>query len=203
MRVSFAGPLPSAGLIVSNHLSYLDILFYSSLMPCIFVSKAEVLDWPLFGTLARCGGTVFVERGRGTVIESVSRQMTNVLEQGIPVILFPEGTSTDGSSVLRFFPSLFEGTVKTGISVFPSAIAYEAADAREAELCYYGDISFGPHLLSVLSRKDVHARIAFPAHGVSYQDRKSAAYDAREQVIAHRAILTTREPRTVRELDPA
>jgi lyso-ornithine lipid O-acyltransferase len=189
MRVSFTGPLPSSGLIVSNHLSYLDILFYSSVTPCIFVSKSEVLAWPLFGILARCGGTIFVERGRGAVIESVSREMAKVLEEGIPVILFPEGTSTDGSSVLKFYPSLFECAVKTGMSVSPSAIAYEALDAREAELCYYGDITFGPNLFGVLSCKDVQARIAFPPHGVSYQDRKSAARDSREQIVVHRAML--------------
>jgi lyso-ornithine lipid O-acyltransferase len=192
MRVGASGPLPDSGLVVSNHLSHLDILFFAALMPCIFVSKSEVLSWPLFGVLARCAGTIFVERGRGAVIESVSRQMAEALEAGIPVILFPEGTSTDGSAVLSFFPSLFEAAVRAGTPVFPSAIAYELADGREVDLCYYGDISFGPHLLKALAHTGVHARIAFPGNAVCYPDRKSAARESREQVIAHRAMLAAK-----------
>jgi 1-acyl-sn-glycerol-3-phosphate acyltransferase len=189
LQVSASGPLPVSGLVVSNHLSYLDILYFSSLVPCIFVSKSEVLDWPLFGILARCGGTIFIERGRGTAIESVSRQIAAALDAGIPIVLFPEGTSTDGSEVLSFYPSLFEYAAKSATPVYPSAIAYEALDAREADLCYYGDITFGPHLLGVLACRGVHAKIAFPAHPVLYLDRKSAARTSRKLVVAHRAKL--------------
>jgi lyso-ornithine lipid O-acyltransferase len=193
MRVSASGPLPGSGLIVSNHLSYLDILFFSSLMPCIFVSKSEVLSWPLFGILARCGGSIFVHRGRATVIDSVSSQIATALQAGIPVVLFPEDTSTDGSSVLRFFPAFFEAAIQTKAPVFPSAIAYELADGQEVDLCYYGDITFGTHLLTALARKDVHARIIFAAEPAHYPARKSAAAESREQVIAYRQILTESE----------
>lgn len=189
MRVSASGPLPASGLVVSNHLSYLDILFFSSLMPCIFVSKSEVLSWPLFGILARCGGTIFVERGRGAVIDGVSRQITTALEAGIPVMLFPEGTSTDGGSVLRFFPALFEPAVQVSAPVIPSAVAYELDDRREVDLCYYGDISFGPHLFKALAHRAVHAEIVFAERGVRYPDRKAAAIGSREEVLAIRAML--------------
>jgi lyso-ornithine lipid O-acyltransferase len=192
MRVRASGPLPDSGLIVSNHLSYLDILFFSSLMPCIFVSKSEVIAWPLFGVLARCGGTIFVERGRGAVIESVAAQMAAALRAGIPVVLFPEGTSTDGKSVLSFFPSLFEAAVRDSSPVLPSAIFYKTVDGRESDLCYYGDDTFLPHLLSVLGCRDMSATIAFPQRGIIYTDRKSAARESREQVVAHRQILSSR-----------
>jgi 1-acyl-sn-glycerol-3-phosphate acyltransferase len=195
MRVSASGPLPRTGLIVSNHLSYLDILFFSSLMPCIFVSKSEVLSWPLFGILARCGGSIFVHRGRATVIDRVSSQIATALQAGIPVVLFPEGTSTDGTSVLRFFPALFEAAIQTKAPVFPSAIAYELGDGQEVDLCYYGDITFGTHLPTALARRDVHARILFATEAAHYPDRKSAAAGSREQVIAYRQIMTGRESR--------
>jgi len=194
MRVSVEGRLPAAGLVVSNHLSYLDILFFSSLFPCIFVSKSEVLSWPLFGILARCGGTIFVERGRGAVIDSVSRQITAALEAGIPVTLFPEGTSTDGGTVLRFFPALFEPAVEAGAVVVSSAVAYELDDGREVDMCYYGDISFAPHLFKALAHKAVHARIAFAEGGVRYRDRKTAASESREEVLAIRATLARHAP---------
>lgn len=190
MRVRAKGPLPSSGLIVSNHLSYLDILFYSSLLPCIFVSKSEVLSWPLFGILARCGGTIFVERRRGAGLETVSRQISAALQAGIPVVLFPEGTSTDGSQVLKFFPGLFQAAAEAGAEVTPSAIAYHIADGCEADLCYYGDITFAPHLLTALARKDVHAKILFSAASTHYSDRKLAAAESQEQVIALRELLT-------------
>jgi 1-acyl-sn-glycerol-3-phosphate acyltransferase len=194
MRVTVDGPLPSSGLIVSNHLSYLDILFFASQMPCIFVSKAEVLSWPMFGVLARCGGTIFVERGRGAVLDSVTSQMRSALGMGVPVVLFPEGTSTDGSTVLNFFPALFEAAVQARAPIFPSAISYELAGGREVDLCYYGDITFGPHLLSALARRDVHARIAFAEEAAHYSDRKSAARASREQVIAHRDAMARTKP---------
>jgi 1-acyl-sn-glycerol-3-phosphate acyltransferase len=194
MQVTVCGPLPSSGLIVSNHLSYLDILFFSSQMPCLFVSKAEVLSWPIFGILARCGGTIFVDRSRSAVVDMVSSQIRRALEMGIPVVLFPEGTSTDGSTVLNFFPALFEAAVQADAPVFPSAIACEFDGGREVELCYYGDITFGPHLLTALGRRGVHARIAFSANAMHYADRKSAAKLSREQVMAHRDALTASQP---------
>jgi 1-acyl-sn-glycerol-3-phosphate acyltransferase len=203
MRVSVSGPLPDSGLVVSNHLSYLDILFFSSVMPCVFVSKSEVISWPLFGVLARCGGTIFVERGRGVVIESVSRQIAAALEAGIPVVLFPEGTSTDGQSVLTFFPSLFEAAVRNNSSVFPAAISYETAGGCEADLCYYGDDTFAPHLLSVLAHRNLHARIAFPDRGKIYSDRKSAARESREQVVVYRQTLSSRAAEADRTFIPA
>jgi 1-acyl-sn-glycerol-3-phosphate acyltransferase len=189
MQVTASGPLPASGMIVSNHLSYLDILFFSSQMPCIFVSKAEVLTWPIFGVLARCGGTIFVERGRGAVIDTVSSQIRGALDMGIPVVLFPEGTSTDGSSVLNFFPALFEAAVQAGAPVFPSAIAYELPGGREVDLCYYGEITFGPHLLTALARMGVLARIVFAENAMHYADRKSAARESRRQVLAHREAM--------------
>jgi 1-acyl-sn-glycerol-3-phosphate acyltransferase len=189
MRVSASGSLPASGLIVSNHLSYLDILFFSSLMPCIFVSKSEVLSWPLFGILARCGGTIFVERGRGSVLDSVSKKIGAALDEGVPVVLFPEGTSTDGSSVLGFFPALFEAAVRTETPVFPTAIAYEIPGGREIDLCYYADITFGPHLLTALGRRGIHAHLAFSGEASHFSDRKAAARGAREDVVALREML--------------
>ncbi len=193
MRASAAGALPASGMVVSNHLSYLDILFYASLMPCIFVSKVEVLSWPMFGILARCGGTIFVERRRGATVGSVASRIEAALGAGVPVVLFPEGTSTDGSTVLPFFPALFEAAVKAAAPVFPAAIAYEMADGREVDLCYYGDITFGPHLLTALARHDLHARISFSEEPRHYANRKVAAREAWEMVVGMRLGLGNRE----------
>lgn len=192
LQVTAEGPLPGSGLVVANHLSYLDILFFSSRMPCIFISKSEVLSWPIFGILARCGGTIFVQRGRGSALDDVSRQLSAALRAGVAVVLFPEGTSTDGSTVLRFYPGLFQTAVDIQAPVTASAITYEADDGKEADLCYYGDITFAPHLFTVLSRKRVKATILFEDSPATYPDRKKAATTAHEHVTALRRAFETK-----------
>jgi lyso-ornithine lipid O-acyltransferase len=188
LRIHTIGTLPSSGLVASNHLSYLDILFYASQLPCIFVSKSEVRSWPMFGILARCGGTIFIERGRAAVLDAVSRRISEALAAGLPILLFPEGTSTDGSTVLPFFPALFEAAVQAGSSITPAAIAYSADNTTEADLCYYGDITFATHLPTVMARHNVHADIAFAAPA-KYPDRKTAAKATQEQAILLRNTL--------------
>jgi len=186
MKVTVCGSLPIDGLVVSNHLSYLDILFFASVMPCIFVSKSEVLSWPLFGILARCGGTVFVERGRSHGVDETAREIADALAGGIPVVLFPEGTSTDGSTVLPFRTALLQPAITTRTPILTAAISYSLADGVEADLCYYGEITFLPHLLGALARKRVDARIVFEQEGRIYSDRKIAAQAAWQSVVSLR-----------------
>jgi 1-acyl-sn-glycerol-3-phosphate acyltransferase len=186
MAVTTSGSLPTNGLVVSNHLSYLDILFYASVMPCIFISKSEVLLWPVFGMLARCGGTIFVERSRAHSIYEPAREIADALTAGVPVVLFPEGTSTDGSTVLPFRTALLQPAIATRTPILPAAISYLLADGVEADLCYYGEITFLPHLLGALAHKRIEARIVFEREGRVHSDRKIASKDAWESVVALR-----------------
>ena len=112
-------------------------------MPCIFVSKSEVLSWPLFGILARCGGTIFVERNRAHGVDEPAREIADALTAGVPVVLFPEGTSTDG----RTATALPHCAIATGYCyatpILPAAISYSLVDGGvEADLCYYGESHF-------------------------------------------------------------
>ena len=185
MDVSASGRIPQDGLLVSNHLSHLDILLYAAVMPCVFVSKSEVLKWPMFGILARCGGTIFVERRRVHAVHDPAREIADALRSGVPVMLFPEGTSTDGSAVLPFRSAFFEPAVATGAVVCPAAIAYSVSDGVEADLCYYGDTTFFPHLLTVLARRRVRGTIVF-GNEVHVNNRKTAASAAWKEVVALR-----------------
>ena len=189
MSVSASVSHPARGLVVSNHLSHLDILLYAAVMPCVFVSKSEVLDWPMFGILARCGGTIFVERSRIHGVNHPARKIAEVLKVDIPVILFPEGTSTDGSTVMPFRSALFEPAIVTHSPIRTAAIAYSLSDGVEADLCYYGKITFFPHLLSVLARKSALGTIEF-GNEVRASDRKIAADVARREIIAMRERMT-------------
>lgn len=190
VRLECRGSRPAQGLIVSNHLSYLDIPAFAAATPCVFVAKREVRNWPVFGLFARCGGTIFIDRQSRASADQVALQMIDVLQKGIPVMLFPEGTSTDGSTVLRFHPSLLQPAVALSATIVPAAIGYRMTGGEERDVCYYGDIRFGPHLLQLLGRGGISAEIEFHPDSEIYADRKSAAQDLREKVAAMRRLMT-------------
>jgi 1-acyl-sn-glycerol-3-phosphate acyltransferase len=181
--VRVQGNFPQRGLIVSNHLSYLDILVYSSVAPCVFVSKREVRSWPVFGLMATLAGTVFVDRSRNVDALRVNNEMLEALAQNAVVVLYAEGTSSNGSSVLPFRPALFEGVVKSGMPITPAHISYQLEDGDPGnDVCYWGDHSFLPHLLRLLSRRGVRARVGFSSQSHTFDDRKVAAQQTNDAV---------------------
>ena len=179
--VSFSGGQDAAGLIVSNHLTYLDILMYSAARPCLFVAKSEVRRWPLLGTLAKLGGTIFVDRGRSLQAAEANRKIEQGLRDGLAVLVFPEGTSTDGREVLPFRSPLFEPAIRAGASVTAAAIRYHADDAAEDQVTYWGDMVFAPHLFRTMCIRGLAAEISFDSPS-RFPDRKSAAREAWRQV---------------------
>ena len=134
-------PPTGATLIVANHLSYLDIAICSAAAPSTFVAKLEIAEWPGFGLLAKLGGTIFVDRVSRISAWEVADRMALRLAEGCPVLLFPEGTSTDGSEVVRFHPTLFAAAVEGGLPVTTAALFYEphGAGTHERDLCWFGD----------------------------------------------------------------
>jgi len=182
------GQPPASGLLVSNHLSYLDIMLYGATMPCVFVSKTEVRAWPIVGLLAALGGTVFIDRKSTVSATEAATKIEELLAAGILVLIFPEGTSSDGLEVLRFYPFLFEPAVRQGAPITTAAIAYTAEpEVPESSLCYYGDISFAPHILKTMQLQTVWGTIRFAPSGNVYADRKRAAAETQQQVTALRA----------------
>lgn len=189
--VECRGSRPLQGLVVSNHLSYLDIAVFAAVMPCVFVSKSEVRQWPAFGFLARCGGTIFIDRQSRASTDEAAAEMAKALGAGVAVLLFPEGTSTDGSEVLRFHPPLLEPAIRLHAEVTPAAIGYRTEDGEERDLCYYGDIHFAPHLLGSLGRRGTVARVEFHPDRAVYAERKAAALELRKKVVAMRGRATS------------
>jgi len=181
--VTAQGAFPARGLLVSNHLSYLDILVYSSLFPCVFVSKKEVRRWPIFGPMARMAGTVFIDRSRSADARRVNTEMHDALALGAVVILFPEGTSSQGTSVLPFRPALFEGAIGAGESITPAHLRYEVSDgAPETDVCYWGEMTFFPHLLRLLCRRGVRATVRFAPMARRFDGRKVASRETHAMV---------------------
>ena len=180
------GQAPKYGLVVSNHLSYLDILIISAAMPCFFVSKSEVDRWPYFGRAARAGGTIFLDRSSMASATSAADQIAERLRLPVPVLLFPEGTSTDGTQVLRFHARLLQPATSAGASITAAAVRYEIeGGVEERELCWYGGDAFIPHLWKVLGVKGFSARLRFGRPRV-YADPRTAAEQTRAEVVAMR-----------------
>jgi len=182
------GQPATRGLVVCNHLSYIDILLLSAVMPCFFVAKIEIGGWPFFGKAARCGGTIFVDRSSLASAQSVAEQMTERLKLPIPVpvLLFPEGTSTDGSEVIRFHSRLIDPATSLGVPITTAAVRYAVGDGTpERELCWYGDETFVNHLWKVLGVGGFEADLRFGEPRV-YTDRRRAADETREEITAMR-----------------
>lgn len=184
------GQPPTRGLVVCNHLSYIDILVLSAAMPCFFVAKIEIGGWPFFGKAARSGGTIFVDRSSLASAQSVAEQMTErlMLPIPIPVLLFPEGTSTDGSEVIRFHSRLIDPATSLRVPITTVAIRYAIEDGtEERELCWYGDETFVNHLWKVLGVAGFEADLRFGESHV-YTDRRRAADETRAEITAMREV---------------
>jgi 1-acyl-sn-glycerol-3-phosphate acyltransferase len=184
--VDLRGPRPIRGLICANHLSYLDILVLSAAAPCVFVAKREIEGWPAVGFFARCAGTIFLDRESRGSADAAAAQMSEAMATGVPVLLFPEGVSTDGSQVLRFHPTLLEPAILGQLEIAPAAVGWRHRGGEERDLCYYGDISFLPHLLRTLSRSGISAELDFYPEALVYPERKAAALDLHDKVEAMR-----------------
>jgi 1-acyl-sn-glycerol-3-phosphate acyltransferase len=193
------GSFPSRGLLVCNHLSYIDVLALSAIAPCVFVAKRQVRSWPLFGRLARFGATIFVDRDRPSDTGRASTQLARALAAGIVVVLFPEATSSNGSTVLAFRSALFQPAVQLNQAVSTAHISYAVdGGSVEQDVCYWGRMVFLPHLLRLLRLRNVTARIRFGPEANAFADRKVAASSAREQILK---LAYSWNPRTPMSLD--
>ena len=184
IRLDVHGPFPRRGLLVCNHLSYIDVLALSSIAPCVFVAKRQVRSWPLFGGLARSGGTIFVDRDRPSDAVRASAHLRQALAAGIVVVLFPEGTSSDGSTVLPFRSALFKPAVQLNQPVSTAHISYAVEGGSvERDVCYWGRMVFFPHLFRFLRLGNVNARVRFGRKASTFTDRKMAALTTREEIL--------------------
>lgn len=196
IRSQVEGQPPACGLVVSNHLSYLDIIIISAAMPCFFVAKMEIDRWPFFGKAARTGGTIFLDRSSLASAMTVAEQISARLSLPVPVLLFPEGTSTDGAQVLRFHSRLIDPATTAGAPITAAALRYEIeGGVEERELCWYGDEEFVTHLWKVLGVTGFSAHLRFFEPKI-YPDRRTAADQT------HAEITAWREANAL-ELEPA
>jgi 1-acyl-sn-glycerol-3-phosphate acyltransferase len=186
------GPVPSSGLLVCNHLSYLDILVLGATRPCVFVSKCEVRRWPVFGWFASLAGTLFLQRGKRSDVVRMAGEMRRVLDSGALVVLFPEGTTSDGRNVLPFKSSLLEPATRQAYGLSAGLIQYALWDGSVAdEVCYWRDMTFAPHLLNLLGKRGLAARLRFSRLQPASLDRKQLARQLHTEVVRLKQALST------------
>lgn len=191
IEVTVQGKPPEQGIIVSNHLGYLDILVLGGAAPLIFVAKSETRGWPILGGLVRAAGTIFIRRDRVRDLRGASdgapAPTRLPVAGGVVVAFFPEGTSTDASVVLPFRPALLDPAVREGWPVTPAHISYalEPGDGAAAdEVCWWGDMELAPHLLNLCSKRRVIARVTFDSPVPPGDDRKKLARTLHARVCA-------------------
>ncbi len=177
VRVTTTGRAPRGAVVAGNHLGYLDILVLGALAPCVFVAKREVRAWPIFGWFARRAGTRFIDRTRRADVVRVAAEFAPVIAAGENLVLFLEGTSTDGRAVLPFRPSLLEPVVGAGWPAVPVALGYAvpALHSAEREVCWWGDMTLAPHLFGLAGLPRVNATVAWGEPIALTSDRKELA----------------------------
>jgi 1-acyl-sn-glycerol-3-phosphate acyltransferase len=159
-QLKVSGPIPSDGLLVSNHLTYLDILVLGSVAPAVFVAKREIKSWPVFGWLTSLSGSVYVNREKRTHAGQAAQEIENVLHKGVLVVLFPEGKSSNGETILPFKSALLEPATRHPHSLSVAFIQYEIDDGDVSEeICYWKDMTLVPHLINLLSKRSVRASV--------------------------------------------
>jgi 1-acyl-sn-glycerol-3-phosphate acyltransferase len=148
-------------LFVCNHLGYIDGIVATALSPLVFIAKSDIRAWPFFGIFALLSDTIFINRANSCAVKREVENVVSFLKKGTNVILFPEGTSTNGEKLLPFKSSFFIAPFQAKAPVIPLVIAYDGLNGKAIDeanrdlLCWYGGMKFFPHLLGVLSLDNI------------------------------------------------
>lgn len=178
------------GLIVCNHLSYLDIVVIYSFMPSIFITSFDIKRFALPGFLARLVGSLFINRKDVSGIKKEIRSIATTLEKGFTVVLFPESTSTDGEAILPFKSPLMKSAIDAEKPVIPLCIKYRkinnnpiTAESRDL-IFWYGNMGFFSHFFKFMSVSSIQVELV--ALGTiepgSYSSRKELSDEAYKRI---------------------
>lgn len=177
---------PRGAMMVANHISWLDIYVIHSWQPVRFVAKSEIRSWPVVGWLCEKTGTIFIERARKRDAHRVLHHITDVMRAGDLVCVFPEGTTTDGTSVLPFHANLMQAPVAGCLPVQPVGLRYVDAATGEPTVApaYIGDLSLLQSLDMILRSPPIKARLTLgPQLMAASASRRELAESAREVVV--------------------
>ena len=156
-------------LFVANHISWFDIIALGGVIPAGFLSKYEVRHWPVIGWLAKRAGTLFIRRGSTRAASESSQLMADVLSRGEHIILFPEGTTTNGRGIKRFHARLYQSAIDAGTLVQPVVIRYPHPAGVHPHIPFIDNMGLLPSLYGLLKEKSICVELHFlepiQAHG--------------------------------------
>jgi 1-acyl-sn-glycerol-3-phosphate acyltransferase len=175
VSINANGPGPCGPfLLVSNHLSYIDIVVLASQVDCAFIAKREVATWPFIGQLATWFDTVYINRSRKKDLIVTMNKMHRLIDSGLGVVLFAEGTSTSGQQVSRFRSGTLELAARHQVPVHYASISYATkCEERSADqsVCWWGDMTFPDHFLQMLQLSGFEVTLTFGRGPIVEQDR--------------------------------
>ncbi len=190
-----SGPIPMQGAVISNHLTYVDILLHSAMRPCVFISAIEVRRMPVFGWMSMMAGTVYVKRGVGGSAAKAAGGMAEGFRDGLPIVFFPEGgTGVGDVPLLPLHSGLLSNALEEGATVTPGFIRYEidpedaAAGKTARDDIAWGDQTLPAHLWNLLGLRPFQGHVTFapapiPFSPAAYANRKLAATEARDAIL--------------------
>lgn len=159
-------------LLISNHLSYLDIIAILPIFPCSFITSIEIKNTPVLGQITLLAGCLFVERRNRFNIGKEIAAISNALKDGLNVAVFPEATSTNGERVIRFKRPLFQAAIDAQVPLQMIAVNYTHINGQKVTVgnrdlvCWYGDMKFFPHLWQVVRQQEIRVELTW----AGYQD---------------------------------
>jgi len=193
VAVRLNGTPPERGVVISNHLGYLDIVALAALHRCVFVAKSEIRGWPFLGWLTAMAGTVYVERGRSGAAERVKVATQSAVDAGLPLVFFPEGTTSLGETVLRFHTGLLVQAIEAGQPITAAHIRYRLTEENGpnlslANVCFWDDTPLASHVFRLLAVRGIEIEVRFADAPIAFtaeaaEHRKIAAEEARAAVM--------------------
>lgn len=186
------GTFPQRGVVIANHLGYLDIVALAALRQCVFVAKSEIRSWPFLGWITTMVGTVYVERGSGGGALRAKAGMQAAADANLPLVFFPEGTTSLGDTVLKFHTGLLTQAKDSGEPITAAFIRYRLTEDNGpcitlADVNFWDDTPLLLHLFRLLAVRGVEVEIRFADAPIVFTEgashRKIAAEEARAAVM--------------------
>jgi 1-acyl-sn-glycerol-3-phosphate acyltransferase len=176
VEIRTSGHPSASGLLISNHVSFADIMVLSASVPTVFVSKAEVAQWPAVGPIAAAAGPIFIQRQRRADVARANTALHRAIEAGLLVTLFPEGTTSDGQQILPFQPSLLQPAIETQAQITPAFLRYREEDgSRIDEVAYFGERHLQDCLWALVRRQKTIVSVRFGETRAPEGNRKTLA----------------------------
>jgi 1-acyl-sn-glycerol-3-phosphate acyltransferase len=204
LTVRYEGAFPERGVVIANHLGYLDIVAFAALHRCVFVSKLEIRSWPFLGWMTTMAGTVYVDRGHGGSALRARERMQAIEDAGLPIVFFPEGSTSNGSTVLKFHSGLLDQALQAGQPVTAAFITYRLTQDNGPGVSVPSHVGFWDntpiviHIFRLLALRGIEVHVRFADSPIVFSaelgQRKQAAAEARIAVMELGGMRDTVNP---------